>query len=323
MVLLLHFFFCKNFVWLWRATGGLSSVYPLEGVGMMAVARVQSPLSPPLRGTFYSEKSKLDILYEKLENCGEEEWEIIKSPTGEIFSKPVYCDNRCCNNPGCQKHRLYKYMREHQAQINETNKSMRKPKAWIFTGWKLEYPIDRKFCQKKLLFLFKLLSDCKRGSVSEFSIHMELKVNDCNVYLHFHVVSGGIRDLRFVRHRWERVVRFEKAISPKDLAYYVSKYASKTPAFPSDLHLEFYHLAVYKLQMHRFSSKAKTLRPPSDYILMDMLVLECKYALMRDSYLNYKVNPKAKRKNQYHPLLEKPPPRRINLEDFGLIWIYG
>jgi hypothetical protein len=280
-----------------------------------------SSLCSPLRGTFSFEQSRLDNLYAKLDNCGKEIWEIVK-PSGEIFTKPVYCDNRCCENSDCQKHRLYKYMRKHEAQIDATNKSMRKPKAWIFTGWHLEFPIDRKFCQDKLRFLYRLLFDSKHGSVSEFSIHMELKFSEKNgyrtAYLHFHVVSGGIKDLRFVQHRWSRIVRFEKAISPKDLGYYVSKYASKTPFFPSGLHMEFYHLAVYKLQMHRFSSKAKSPVRASDYVVLDFVRLECKSAFMRDSYLNLKVGRKAKVRNQYHPFLEKPPPHRINLEDFGL-----
>jgi len=278
----------------------------------------ENPLSSPLRGTFNSDSSKIDRLYAKLDSCGKEEWEIIKGSTGDIFSVPVFCDNRCCENPDCQKHRLYKYMREHKSQIGDTNESMRRPKAWIFTGWKLKYPVDRRFCQNKMKFLFRLLHDTKHGSVTKFSIHMELKVNDNDVYLHFHVVSGGIKDLRFVRQRWHRVVRYEYAISPKALSFYVSKYASKTPAFPSDLHLEFYHLAVYKLQMHRFSSKARNVRDPSDYILMHILILECERALFRDSYLNFNISKKAKWKNQYHPLLEKPPPNMINLDDFGL-----
>ena len=32
---------------------------------------------------------------------------------------------------------------------------------------------------------------------------------------------------------------------------------------------------------------------------------------------------KARYRNQYHPLLEKPPPHIINLEDFGLIFKSG
>lgn len=72
--------------------------------------------------------------------------------------------------------------------------------------------------------------------------------------------------------------------------------------------------------MHRFSSKAKTMKKPSDYYILKFLILECKSALMRDSYLNLKVSKKARHRNQYHPLLEKPPPHRINLEDFGLIF---
>ena len=121
-------------------------------------------------------------------------------------------------------------------QIFDIQKDMRKPKAWIFTIPRKKYPIDRKYCMNKLKFLFYLLSKDKHssfGSSSLFSIHMEIKPSVDSWFLHFHVVSGGITNLRFIRKKWKYMIRYQMAISPKRLSRYVSKYASKTPVFPN------------------------------------------------------------------------------------------
>ncbi len=65
--------------------------------------------------------------------------------------------------------------------------------------------------------------------------------------------------------------------------------------------------------MLRFSSKAKTKQTPYDYYLMHILIMECKSALLRDSYLNPNISKKPMFINQYHPLFEKPPRHIINL----------
>lgn len=109
---------------------------------------------------------------------------------------------------------------------------------------------------------------------------------DGTAYLHFHVVSGGIRDFRYTQKRWGRHVRYEVAIKPKNLGDYVSKYASKTPKFFSECQRSRYHLLVYKLYMHRFSAKAEHIQFGSDFLNVDLLILECQLAVYRDSYLN-------------------------------------
>lgn len=263
------------------------------------------------------EFEKVSKLYEKIANCGVNFNEYI-APDGCLKSLPVYCDNRSCDNPECKKHRLYKYRKSHQAQIDRLNQSMKKPKGWVFTGYK--YPLDkftREFCQSKLLELNKLL---KNSSVSEFSIHMEIKVypkghsNYGYAYLHFHVVSAGFRDLRYIRSRWKRQIRYEEAINKKALGYYVSKYASKTPVFNCELSRGFYHNLVYKLQMHRFScSPAGGSPSPSGWYSMDCLISEVKNELKKDWYLN----PNAKNKYYYKILESDPPPINEKLDSYA------
>ena len=115
---------------------------------------------------------------------------------------------------------------------------MKKPKGWVFSNVKLSYPVDRELAQAELRRLYRLLDKSKHrkyGSNSLFSIHMEIKLRSDTWYLHFHVVSGGISNLRFVRQQWGHQIMYENAISPIDLGYHVSKYASKVPAFPNKI----------------------------------------------------------------------------------------
>ena len=69
------------------------------------------------------------------------------------------------------------------------------------------------------------------------------------------MVSGGIRNLEKVREMWDRQIRYEVAIWPMNLGFYVAKYASKSPIFDNEVLREYYHCLVYKTQMHRYSIK--------------------------------------------------------------------
>jgi hypothetical protein len=163
-------------------------------------------------------------------------------------------------------------MREHQSQIQLLNKNMIKPKSWVFTDTKRPYPIDREYAQKRLRLLKELLTISKHrkyGSTSLFSIHMEFKLNPDSWYLHFHVVSGGVTNLRFVRRIWGKQICYEDAINLKDLGFYVSKYASKVPSFPNKTAYLEYAQTVYKLQMHKFSDKTKSILKESDWAIID------------------------------------------------------
>lgn len=201
-----------------------------------------------------SEIGVLEHVSRRKAECCTKYKNFVDSVKSEIVSFPICCDNRSCSNQQCKDHRLYKFMSTHGSQIRTLNESMRSPKGFIFTGWKLKPPVDRGFCQAQLKKIFRLLSDKKHGCVSEFSIHMELKPElDGSFYLHFHVVMAGVKDLRFVRAAYGRVIRYEKAIKPDELGFYVSKYASKVPAMVFAGSLEYFSVAVHKLQMHRFS----------------------------------------------------------------------
>ena len=252
------------------------------------------PLSSPFRNFTFENYPKLSSLHRKLSNCGSNFVTLLNKKTGEEISIPLFCDNRVCLNPDCQKHRLYKYMKAHSSQIAQLNEDMRKPKAWVFTDSKQPYPIDRRYAQKRLRLLHNLLSKSKHkkyGSNSMFSIHMEFKLNPDSWYLHFHVTSGGITNLRFVRKIWGRVIRYETAISPIDLGYYVSKYASKVPSFPNKLAYLEYASAVYKLQMHIFSATIWPGADQSDWVILDRGVPNCtttfyELELWLDKYLD-------------------------------------
>lgn len=253
-----------------------------------------------------SNNSKIDNLYRKLAVCGTTSTEFVNIYNADILDLPIYCDNRCCGNPDCKKHRLYKFQKTHGGQELALQKSMRKPKGWIFTGYKM--PIENlttDFCRGQFLKLFHIL---KKQSLTEFSIHMEIKLNsDGTAYLHFHCVMGGLKDFRFTEKLWGRHIRYELAIRPKELAYYVSKYASKTPIFYSEFQMVHYHQLVYKTQMHRFSCNDR-IHLRSEWIPMELLRSEALSCCYRTSYLN----PNSK-KHHYYELLEnydRPPDYR-------------
>jgi len=150
---------------------------------------------------------------------------------------------------------------------------MIKPKAWVFSTKTRKYPIDRKYCQNRYKLLMNLLNKKKHknyGSVSEYSIHMEIKLNPTTWFLHFHVVSSSIDDLRLIRKLWGYQIKYENSISPKDLDYYVSKYTAKTPIFPSEYAMQQYAHTVYKLKMHGFSCKSDNTNIPSNWALLNI-----------------------------------------------------
>jgi len=243
---------------------------PQPSVSESVFEASKTPLSSPFRNFTFSNYKMFDNLYKKLSNCGQDFITLMNKTTLEEIEIPLYCDNRVCLNPKCQEHRLYKFMRAHTRQIDELNHDMRAPKGWVFTDSKRPYPIDRFYCQeraKELNFLLNRSKHKKYGSNSYYSTHMELKLHNDSWYLHFHVVSGGITNLRMVRALWGKQIRYEDAIHPIDLSYYVSKYASKMPNFPNTRAYVEYHGATYKLQMHRFSMSAPTIRE-SDWVII-------------------------------------------------------
>jgi hypothetical protein len=210
-------------------------------------------------------EQKINDILLKIDLCGNELIEIV-SPVGEIKEIVKYCDNRACNAPACIVHRQYQYKRYHGEQIKLLDKNIVAPKAWIFTGWVFPYPIDREFCRQKLRELFLLLNNHKIGSVTEFSIHMEVKLRENDWYLHFHVVSGGLGDMHFMRYLWGRVVTYEHAIKKDALSAYVSKYASKTPLFRNEIERLYYLQFIYKTQTSRFSCGKSSYTPSGCYL---------------------------------------------------------
>jgi hypothetical protein len=230
------------------------------------------PLSSPFRNFIFSTHPFLQKLSTKLSNCGRDFITLLNKTTLEQISIPLFCDNRVCLNPECQKHRLYKFMRAHIEQIKALNENMRAPKGWVFSDVKLPYPIDRFYCQERLKELVYLLDKTKHpkyGSNSAYSVHMEIKLNSDSWYLHFHGVSGGITNLGLVRRLWGKVIKYENAINPIDLGYYVSKYSSKVPKFPTkEAYLE-YAFSTYKMQMHRFSCKVPPVLRASDWVIIE------------------------------------------------------
>lgn len=81
-------------------------------------------------------------IYDKISRCGGIYLKFLNKKTLEITDIQAFCDNRVCKNPNCQKHRFYKFMREHMHQIFEIQSDMRRPKAWVFTITRRKYPID-------------------------------------------------------------------------------------------------------------------------------------------------------------------------------------
>jgi hypothetical protein len=254
-------------------------------------------LSSPNRNIYILDYEKLAAINKKKSNCGVNFKSYYSVEKKEFVEFPVYCDNRSCCN--CKDHKRYKFNKVHQKQIVALNKSMIKPRAWIFTGWVLpNTELTREFCQEKLLQLFHIL---KQFKTSEFSIHMEIKPkNSEQLYLHFHVVSSYIKNIRLVSKLWSRKVLNEEAIKPKDLGFYVSKYASKVPVFYTNFQENYYTLLVYKLKMNLFSPKANVgeFIPTSKYYSEDQLRVEIYYAYRRGYYNEYGTQ------IDYHPFLE-------------------
>lgn len=246
---------------------------------------------------------------ERVNSCGNDKIEVI-SPSSQLIEINKYCDNKICQNPDCKIHREYKYKRYHSSQIELLNKSIRSPKAWVFTGWVKSYPIDRDFCRSKFRELFKLLSSTKFGSVTHFSIHMEVKLRESDYYLHFHCVLGGLRDYRMIQKLWGRYVRYEYPIHKDALASYVSKYASKTPILRGVDRLYDYFNYIYKTQTSRFSCGRSEYKV-SGWYLMSMIEREVYFTLKSSKYYSPFVDGYKKRN-----LKVKPPP---NLCDFGMV----
>lgn len=231
----------------------------------------QNALRTPFRNFTFYDYPLLNKLHKKLSNCGHDFITLLNKDTLEEIELPLYCDNRVCLNPNCQKHRLYKFMREHKAQIRELNRDMRKPKGWVFTTPLQPYPIDRFYCREKLKELYFLLDKSKHpkyGSNSKFSIHMEIKLHEDSWYLHFHGASGGITDLRLIRKIWGAQIKYEDAIEPLALGYYISKYASKVPTIPNKRAYLEYATTTYKLQMHRFGCKVPPILRDSPWVIL-------------------------------------------------------
>lgn len=228
---------------------------------------------------------KLDRLYERIDDCGKKGVWLINTCNGEEFEVKTYCNLKACDNPACIDHRGYLFSRKHKSKISDIQEDMsvgkNVPLSWVFTDSKLSYPIDRKYCQERFKLCCRLV---KKYSRSKYSIHMEIKLNDVDAYLHFHVLSSGITDLKACRAEWNRVIRYEFAVYPKNISKYVAKYASKTPVFLSELHREFYHLVTYKLIMHRFGSKVREECGESVFQLLRSLYSEINRALERNPY---------------------------------------
>jgi hypothetical protein len=207
--------------------------------------------------------------HKKISTCGQNYGEYYNTKTGESKVLRLFCDNRSCLNPDCQNHRLYKYMVKHRHQINKINQNIRKPKSWIFTTIRKPYPIDKKFINDRTTLLRDLLNIKKHnkyGSTSDYTHHLEIKISPDSWYLHYHVVSGGMTDLRLIRQLWGYQIKYESAINPENLAYYISKYASKVPRFDSLDHYYQYANLVYKLKMHEFSVRG--LKLTTDWVLV-------------------------------------------------------
>jgi hypothetical protein len=235
------------------------------------------PLSSPLGTSTFKDISLSEgfSLYKNLSNCGSKTVLLYNTATNESIELKSYCDNRSCLNPECQKHRLYQYMRKHASQISKLNANMRKPKAWVFTDKRQSYPIDKNYIKNRTKLLRNLLDKSKHskyGSTSDYSYHLEIKIEGSQKYPntwypHYHVVSGGMTDLRFMRKLWGSQIKYEDALNPDDLAFYVSKYASKVPRADSLEHYLQYARAVYKLKMHEFSTRGEK-PPPSEWTII-------------------------------------------------------
>lgn len=278
----------------------------------------KTALSSPTSNFVFSDVKKIDNLYQKLSSCGKESVNIFDS-SPEVyswFSVPIYCNNRCCTNSDCKNHRGILFKNAHIHQISALMEHLEKPYAYIFTGYKLPLVnLSRRFIQSELRRLYDIL---KKSSISSFSVHMELKLYPEDhkdygyCYLHFHVVSEYIKNIGLVRKKWKRVIRSERALTKNHIIPYIMKYSSKTPIFSNDLDKEFYHLLVYKTQMHRFCIFDEishiSVNNNSRYYSEEALLKEVYNAYKNDKYYHSFVDDYKKR--------DKPPPN--NLDNFGL-----
>jgi hypothetical protein len=149
---------------------------------------------------------------------------------------------------------------------------MYSPKAWVFTGYVFHPPFDTEkiklFVIQKTKFLLYLM---RKYSSSEFSIHCEIKPQEKGtLYLHYHVVTGGLKDYHACMSEWGRYIKYEHAVKLKNLSDYVSKYASKTPVYLGHPLFTVYAEITYKTQLHKFSP----IHDPSKYELPSYWGLE-------------------------------------------------
>lgn len=257
--------------------------------------------SPYYKDLFLDNFAMIVDKKERLEECGSQKVELVRIDPVKVFEKPLYCDNRFCDDTDCQTHRRYKYIKEHFGQIVHLKRTIEKPKGYVATGWKIPlHCLDRDFIKEKSKLLFNLL---KKYSGTEFSMHLEIKVYPrCNengnrnknygmCYIHYHIVSGFI-DIKGIQDEWGRKVRYEKAIKPHSLDWYVSKYASKTPFFDDDCLRDYYIVYTFKLIMHRYSVKKLDIRKDTNFILMENLIRDVKRELYKSSYKNAKSSDK-------------------------------
>jgi len=206
---------------------------------------------------------QVEMVFRKLVGCGHGSVTVQNKRKGRIEVIPLYCDNRICQKPECKRHREYKYRKQHRYQIRHMKRSIHRPKSYVFSIERLPYPVDKRFVAEMRRKLARLL-DCKKhpeyGSVTDCSIHTEIKPGETSYYLHFHVVSGFIRGLKQIRGEWGYQIMSQPARCIGNLERYVSKYASKVPEFhllAVDMVTRLvivmqYFEAVYKAQMHTY-----------------------------------------------------------------------
>lgn len=297
--------------------------------------QVYRTLGPP-KGNFNIFDSPIvKNIKERISICGENSVEFYNAKEDKFYEFPTYCNNRCCENPGCKDHRGYLYMKSHLAQIQTIDAQIKKPKGFVFSDIKKPLKeFNKKYIRYRMKKLYNLL---ERFSLTPFSIHLELKLypDTCDLinqhqckkcihkekynckngdkcrfsglcFLHFHVITGFIDKLGVVRKIWGFHVSSQKAIS-KNLTNYVAKYASKTPIFANEENQFIYGLLVYKTQMHRFSIKPTEILSEfsgcSDWVCVDLLIGEIKSTIQR----NRKRHRYWGHFTDFAPIIDKPP----------------
>lgn len=241
---------------------------------------------------------------QRIQDCGTKDFELVNLKSSKTVLLPVYCDSRSCDNPGCKDHRGISFSKKHAVQIMSIQSSMQKPKAWVFTGYVLQPPLEdhRKFICEKTLLLYKIL---KQLSSSEFSLHCEIipskRFPTC-FYVHWHVVTGGLKDYHYAQSLWGRYIEYEKARNIHSVAEYVSKYASKTPVHLGDQNFLPYLQTTYKLRLHRFSTKQGEITK-SDWVPITVLVSELKRSANR-----HRLKHEDGSNKDFVPYVDAPPP---------------